>query len=253
MNLKVLYWRRKMIKKLKQVYVNEQFNPKFIGLFINPFYFARKGLYQNVSELIPNLKGKLLDIGCGSKPYQCLCKVDEYIGMEIDDEGNRNHNYADVFYDGKTIPFEDKSFDSILSNQVFEHVFNPNDFLKEVNRVTKMGGVFLMTVPFVWDEHEQPYDYARYSSFGLKHILNENGFEVIEQRKSNNGIEVIFQLLNDYIFKKTVTKSGYLNLLFILLLMAPVNMIGFIFSKVLPRNNDLYLDNIVLAKKVKNV
>ncbi len=110
-----------------------------------------------------------------------------------------------------------------------------------------------MTVPFVWDEHEQPYDYARYSSFGLKHILNENGFEVIEQRKSNNGIEVIFQLLNDYIFKKTVTKSGYLNLLFILLLMAPVNMIGFIFSKVLPRNNDLYLDNIVLAKKVKNV
>ena len=54
-----------------------------------------------------------------------------------------------------------------------------------------------MTVPFVWDEHEQPYDYARYSSFGLKHILNENGFEVIEQRKSNNGIEVIFQLLND--------------------------------------------------------
>ena len=45
-----------------------------------------------------------------------------------------------MFYDGKTIPFEDKSFDSILSNQVFEHVFNPNDFIKEVNRVTKMGG-----------------------------------------------------------------------------------------------------------------
>ena len=41
----------------------------------------------------------------------------------------------------------------ILSNQVFEHVFNPNEFLKEINRVTKMGGVF-MTVPFVWDEHE---------------------------------------------------------------------------------------------------
>ena len=242
-----------MIKKLKKIYITEQFNPKFIGLFINPFYFARKGLYQNVSELISNLNGKLLDVGCGSKPYQSLCKVDEYIGLEIDDEGNRNHNYADVFYDGKTIPFENNTFDSILSNQVFEHVFNPNDFLKEVNRVTKIEGVFLMTVPFVWDEHEQPYDYARYSSFGLKHILSENGFEVIEHKKSNNGLEVIFQLLNDYIFKKTVTKSGYLNLLFMLLLMAPVNVVGLIFSKILPRNDDLYLDNIVLAKKVKNV
>lgn len=242
-----------MLGKLKEIYQNEQFNPKFIGLFINPFYFARKGLYQNVSELIPNLNGKLLDIGCGTKPYKSLCKVDEYIGLEIDDEGNRNHQYADVFYDGKTIPFENKMFNSILSNQVFEHIFNPNEFLKEVNRVTKMGGSVLMTVPFVWDEHEQPYDYARYSSFGLKHILNENGFEVIEHRKSNNGIEVIFQLLNDYIFKTTVTKNSYVNLIITLVLIAPVNILGILLSKILPKNEDLYLDNIVLAKKVKDV
>ena len=241
-----------MFRTLKQIYTKEQFNPKILGLFINPFYFARKGLYQNVSKLITNLNGKLLDVGCGTKPYENICNVDEYIGLEIDDEGNRQHNYADVFYDGKTIPFEDKSFDSILSNQVFEHVFNPNQFLKEINRVTKMGGRFLITVPFVWDEHEQPYDYARYSSFGLKHILAENGFEIIEHRKSNNGIEVIFQLINDYLYKVIMTENVYFNLLIIILLMAPINMSGLILSKLLPRNNDLYLDNIVLAKKIKD-
>jgi len=187
-----------VLKKLKEIYISEQFNPKIIGLLINPFYFARKGLYQNVSSLVSQLNGKLLDVGCGTKPYKSICNnVNEYIGLEIDDEGNRQHKFADVFYDGNTIPFENKEFDSILSNQVFEHVFNSNDFLKEINRVTKMGGVFLMTVPFVWDEHEQPYDYARYSSFGLKHILSENGFEIVEHRKSNNGLEVIFQLIND--------------------------------------------------------
>jgi len=243
-----------MLKKLKQIYINEQFNPNIIGLFINPFYFARKGLYQNVSSLVSNLNGKLLDVGCGTKPYKNICdNVTEYIGLEIDDEGNRQHKFADAFYDGKTIPFKDKLFDSILSNQVFEHVFNPNEFLKEINRVTKMEGVFLMTVPFVWDEHEQPYDYARYSSFGLKYILAENGFEIIEHRKSNNGLEVIFQLINDYLFKVTMTKSIYLNLLIALVLMAPVNIIGLILSKILPKNDDLYLDNIVLAKKVKDV
>jgi len=241
-----------MFRTLKQIYTKEQFNPKILGLFINPFYFARKGLYQNVSKLITNLNGKLLDVGCGTKPYENICNVDEYIGLEIDDEGNRQHNYADVFYDGKTIPFEDKSFDSILSNQVFEHVFNPNQFLKEINRVTKVGGKFLITVPFVWDEHEQPYDYARYSSFGLKHILAENGFEIIEHRKSNNGIEVIFQLINDYLYKVIMTENAYFNLLIIILLMAPINMSGLILSKLLPRNNDLYLDNIVLAKKTKD-
>lgn len=242
-----------MISLLKKIYIKEQFRPGFLGLFINPFYFARKGLYKNVLELITGLNGKLLDVGCGTKPYENLCKVNEYIGLEIDDEGNRNHNYADVFYDGKTIPFEDNTFDSILSNQVFEHVFNPNDFLKEINRVTKIGGLFLMTVPFIWGEHEQPYDYARYSSFGLKHILSENGFEVIEHRKSNSGLEAIFQLINDYIYTVTLTKSAYVNLLTTLFLIAPVNIIGFGLYLIFPKNDNLYLDNIVLVKKVSNV
>ena len=132
-----------MLKKFNTLYLKEQFNPKMLGLFINPFYFSRKGLYQHVSALIGNLNGKLLDIGCGSKPYKDICKVEEYIGLEVDSIENRKNKKADYFYDGNRIPFKDKSFDSLLSNQVFEHVFNPNKFLKELNRITKMGGCFL--------------------------------------------------------------------------------------------------------------
>jgi SAM-dependent methyltransferase len=242
-----------MINTLKKIYKKEQFNPQIIGVFTNPFYFARKGLNKSVIELAKNLEGKLLDVGCGSKPYERACSVKEYIGVEIENEANRDNPKVDYFYDGKTLPFEDKSFDSIITNQVFEHVFNPHIFLKEINRVTKIGGQMLMTVPFVWDEHEQPFDYARYSSFGLKHILAEEGFKIIEQRKSNNGITVIFQLLNAYIYKITLTKYVFLNLLFTLIFMAPINLLGLIFSVILPKNNDLYLDNIILAKKVKDV
>ena len=242
-----------MLSRLKKLYTSEQFNPKLIGLFLNPFYFARKGLYQNVSQLITNLDGKLLDIGCGTKPYATLCNVEQYIGLEIDDEGNRQHKYADIFYDGNTIPFENHTFDSILCNQVFEHVFNPDEFLQEINRVTKTHGKLLLTVPFVWDEHEQPYDYARYSSFGLKHMLEKHGFEIMEHRKSNNGLEVIFQMINAYLYKATTSKSIYINILTTFFIMAPFNIMGLIFSKLLPKNDDLYLDNIVLAKKTTNV
>ena len=58
-----------------------------------------------------------------------------------------------------------------MCNQVLEHVFNPDDFVREIARVLKPGGALLLTVPFVWNEHEQPYDYARYSSFGLRAFL----------------------------------------------------------------------------------
>jgi SAM-dependent methyltransferase len=248
------------MSKLNNNFQKENFKPSLFGLFRHPFYFIRKGLYENILQLTPRLNGKLLDIGCGTKPYQDMCNVNEYIGLEIDDEGNRNHSYADVFYAGKAIPFDDNTFDSVLSSEVFEHVFNPDEFLQEVNRVTKMGGLFLITVPFIWAEHEKPYDYARYSSFGLKHILSKNGFEVIEHRKSGNGAELIFQLINHYPYGIVFPDNKYVakvlrsvSRLIRSIIRVPVNIIGLILSKVLPRNDDLYLNNIVLAKKIRDM
>lgn len=243
-----------MIKKLREIYKKQQFNPGLLGIFINPFYFARKGLYQEILKLTPDIKGQLLDIGCGSKPYKDLFfKVEKYIGLEIKDKGNRNHRYADVLYDGKIMPFKNEEFDCIFLSQVFEHVFNPYDFLKEINRITKKEGFLLLTVPFIWDEHEIPYDYARYTYFGLKYLLESYGFQLIYFKKSVNGIGAICQLLSGYIYKKTLTSHRFLNLLLTIILISPINIIGILLSKILPKSEDLYLDNIVLARKVKNV
>lgn len=237
--------------KLRAVYLRAAFFPGLLGLLVNPFYFARTGLAKNIKELAFNITGRTLDVGCGSKPYAGLYRSDEYIGLEIDTPQNRLSKNADYFYDGNSFPFADASFDSIVANEVFEHVFNPDQFLNEAARVLKDGGLVLMTMPFVWDEHEQPYDFARYSSFGIKALLEKQGFEVVEQRKSMDDIRVIFQLLNAYIFKQTVTKNAWLNLLITLTLMAPINILGELLFFITPRNADLYLDNIVLAKKTK--
>jgi len=109
-----------------------------------------------------------------------------------------------------------------------------------------------LTVPFVWDEHEQPYDYARYSSFGLAHLLNQHGFEIIESKKSINDFRIFAQLLNAYIYK-TTQKNKIIRQLFTLFVMSTITIIGILFSKILPKNNDLYLDNIILAKKNTDV
>jgi len=128
---------------------------------------------------------------------------------------------ADCYYDGITFPFKDESFDSLVANEVFEHVNDPDHFLDEAYRVLATGGSVFMTIPFVWDEHEQPNDFFRYTSFGIRHMLETHHFEVLVQRKSVNDIRVIFQLINAYIYKITVSRQVWVNTLVATVLMSP--------------------------------
>lgn len=228
----------------------QDFEPGNLGWLVNPFYFARRGLLAGLREFFPLLWGDVLDVGCGQQPYRSFIPAKRYVGMELAEPGkNTTAGVADVYYDGRTFPFPAASFDAALCSQVFEHVFEPTAFLAEIHRVLRPDGVLLLTVPFVWDEHEQPHDFARYSSFGIKAVLEAAGFEVIESRKSVADARVLFQLGNAYIYKKTRTRRRSINLLTTLLLMAPVNLAGIAAGAVLPRNADLYLDNIVLARR----
>ena len=239
-----------MIKQLKAIYRRQNFYPDLLGIFVNPFYIARAGLCNAMTELAPRLSGKLLDVGCGSKPYQSLFAVDTYIGLDIDSESTRKRGIADKLYIGGQFPFPNSEFDSLLCNQVLEHVFNPEEFLGEINRVLKPGGKFLLTVPFVWDEHEQPYDYARYSSFGLRALLEKEGLQILQHKKLGGDASIIFQLTNAYLYKITQHLPKPIKLLFTATVIAFFNLLGILAAKVLPDNPDLFLDHVVLAEKV---
>ena len=217
---------------------------------LNPFHFARKGLYQSILYFSDAIEGQVLDVGCGQKPYQALFPCDQYVGLELDSTENRVNKQADYFYDGKVFPFEDASFDAIICNQVLEHVFEPSLFLREISRCLRPGGKLLLSVPFVWDEHEKPQDFARYTSFGLKYLLASFDLEIVEAQKTLGNIQVIFQLLEAYIYKKFMEDKGRLQRgLTTFMIIFPLNCIGEIAGFVLPENEDLYLDNVVLAKK----
>lgn len=241
-----------MIQAIKNLIIKNQFEPSFIGVFLNPFFIARRGLLKSIKELGSEITGRTLDVGCGTKPYEKYFNFSEYVGLEIETTLNRELKKADYFYDGKKFPFGNAEFDSIVTNQVLEHVFNPDEFLSEINRVLKINGKLLLTVPFVWDEHEQPYDYARYSSFGLKSLLEKHGFEIIKQHKSVNDFGVIVQLLNAYLYK-LVNRIPFVRQLTTITLCAIINFLGIIISFILPKNTDLYLDNIILARKLNDI
>lgn len=238
-----------MKTQIRDRYSREEFFPSWLGVFVNPFYFARRGLAQSLTRWSVELSGRLLDVGCGTKPYRALFATEDYVGLDIDSERTRALDVADVLYDGGEFPFPDQSFDSALCNQVLEHVFNPEAFLSEIHRVLVPGGKLLLTVPFVWDEHEQPWDYARYSSFGLDHLLDRAGFTIREHEKIGADAGIIWQMTNAYLFKLTNHFPKVFRLMFTVTVMAWINISGIVASRLLPRNPDLYLDHIVVGVK----
>lgn len=240
-----------MINYLKSKIVQFSLVPNIFCIF-EPFYFARYNLKKNIKFLSDNIYGKTLDVGCGAKPYKKMFKnSSNYIGIEIETELQKKRKIADYFYDGKKLPFEDESFDSIVTFQVFEHIFEPKDFLVEISRVLKPGGNILITVPFIWDEHEKPNDFGRYSSFGIKYLFESNNFQILNYKKSTIGIECIIQLMISGIEKKIFTKYLFFNFLIKFLIISPINLLGIILKLLFPKNQDIFLDNVLLAKKIR--
>ena len=242
------------MRTIREILDNEAFNPSpVLGLFLNPFYFARKGLYKNIAGLSSHIQGgALLDVGCGTKPYKHLFLVDRYDGLEYDGDMLGRKEKAEYVYDGHRFPFPDTMYDHVISNQVLEHVFNPDEFMQEIARVLKPGGELLLTVPFVWDEHEQPIDCARYTSFGIKDLLLRHGFEVVEFRKTCADFSAIVQMCAVYFYKKSIGRGATWRKIIAGLMCSSINVLGAILALLLPPNDDLYLDNVVLARRKPN-
>jgi SAM-dependent methyltransferase len=127
----------------------------------------------------PRLQGKVLDIGCGSRPYgKFLTQATEYVGLD------RNPDLApDVVGSVLNLPFSDASFDGVLCTEVLEHVPDPARALGEIHRVIKPGGDLYLTVPQAWGLHYEPDDYYRYTRHGITYLLQKQGFTVTEVRQ----------------------------------------------------------------------
>lgn len=155
------------------------------------------------------LQGKLIDIGCGTKPLEkyLVPYITEHIG--VDHEATlHDKSKIDLFGTAYQIPADDNSFDSAICTAVLEHLEEPELALKECHRVLKSGGVAIYSVPFIWHLHEEPRDFYRFTKYGLKYLFEKVGFEIIEI-KALSGFWVTFGQLfvyNLYRFNRSVIK-----------------------------------------------
>lgn len=138
---------------------------------IRPWHFqwlATKDLYRELRELAPTVDGRLLDVGCGYKPYRSwFRKATAYVGLDVTAESR-----ADVIVKpGESWPFDDGTFDAVISTQVLEHIADFDNVLSEIRRVLRPGGQVVITVPFIYNEHGAPEDFRRFSVYGAGKIF----------------------------------------------------------------------------------
>lgn len=231
---------------------SKSFLPGKAGMFLNPAYLIQRGLACAIRSKAAPINGRLLDFGCGARPYESLFDVEEYIGLDIEESGHPSAGKRpDIYYDGKAIPLADASVDHVFAAEVFEHVFNPAALFREIIRVLKPGGTFLLTCPFVWPLHEEPYDFARYTPYALEAMLSEAGFKTVTTEKAGHPVEAMLQLGLVYTISYTVPGIPVIGGAMRAVLCCLFNGSARLLSAILPDDGKLYLSNIVVATKPK--
>ncbi|MDZ7662809.1 methyltransferase domain-containing protein [Thiohalophilus sp.] len=122
-------------------------------------------------------RGVLYDLGCGETPYKdfFLQYADKYVG--VDWSSSYHNTNTDVSANlNEPLPIEPNVADTIVSLSVLEHLCEPQTMLNEAYRILKPGGNIIIQVPWQWQIHEAPYDFFRYTPYGLRYLLEKSGF-----------------------------------------------------------------------------
>lgn len=213
----------------------------FLPDYISKTYFERElTIFSKFS------KGILLDIGCGNKPYKKYFEkyVNKYIGIDI------RSNNADIKADFMRYKFKKNNFDTVLCTQVLEHVDNPDKFLYKINYLLKKNGILILSVPFAGSIHEKPFDFYRYTEYGIKYLLNKNKFKIKKIVKEGNSIETIIYVLN-FFLESTANKPIIKQIKRVIVAFNQIFCI--IISKILPnkylKDSDYPINYFILAVK----
>ena len=170
-------------------------NPRYVALGSR---IAVQAMIEPYRAMIgEHARGRMLDLGCGDVPYypwyrervSAITCVDWSASLH-----GRSHVDREVDLNGE-LPFAAESFDTVLLADVLEHIAAPGLLLREIARVLSPGGKLLITVPFLYQVHEAPHDYFRYTEFALTRLCSDAGFASTEVQAYGGYPDVLLDVL----------------------------------------------------------
>lgn len=164
-----------------------------IPYYLSSQFFIAKTLHRKCLEkYVVYIRGKVLDIGCGTKPYMGLLSCEKYISLDKSAEVN-----PDFVGSVTDMPFADGYFNGVICTEVLEHIPDPVEALREIYRVMAAGGHLYLTVPQSWCLHYEPDDFFRFTKYGIRLLLEKNGFKVVETERIGGIFSVVSQRMID--------------------------------------------------------
>ncbi|TCK07127.1 methyltransferase domain-containing protein [Marinobacterium mangrovicola] len=140
-------------------------------------WLYKKIINKFVFHRLSSINGLVLDFGCGLCPFKSdiLGVAEGYVGIDWSD--TLHSLRADIIADlNKKIPIKSACADHIVSFEVLEHLSEPMHMLNEAFRILKNGGEITISVPFQHWVHEAPWDYYRFTRYGLYYLLQKAGY-----------------------------------------------------------------------------
>jgi SAM-dependent methyltransferase len=165
--------------------------------FTEEFSLERRSILEFVATYADDLGpgAHVLDAGAGDAPYRELFAHCDYVTTDWSKSVHSGAKDADISASLDRLPIADASFDAVLCTQVLEHVDDPLATLIELYRVLRPEGRLGLTVPLVWPLHEEPFDFFRYTRYGLESLMTRAGFTDVVVAPRNGYFATIAQLL----------------------------------------------------------
>lgn len=140
---------------------------------------------------------RVADVGAGDAPFRELFGHAQYATLDWAESVHEGASSSDIVASADAIPVRDGAFDVVLFTQVLEHVPDPARVMSELHRILASGGTLYLTAPLVWELHELPHDYYRYTSEGLRYLLESAGFGSVEVEARNDCFATLAQLMRN--------------------------------------------------------
>jgi SAM-dependent methyltransferase len=171
-------------------------------------------LEQQATELVGDQRVRILDVGCGVKPYYPFFAgvASEYVGVDVVE-----NPAAELLGPVEALPVESASFDVVLCTQVLEHCDDPAQAVRELRRVTRPGGRVLSSTHGVQVYHPSPVDYWRWTHEGLRRLFEQNAaWTSLEVTPAAGTASALAMLLGTYVeiaLRRTVLARPPVSLL----------------------------------------